>query len=245
MQAKEEQFFDEIADKSLVEFEQLSNWDIYALELLGNISGKQILEIGCGTGRLTLELCKRGGQVVAVDISNSAIEIAENRIRRAGWITKVKFINKAFEETTFTQGEFDYVFGKWILHHLDFKLACNKIFWTLKSNGRAVFIETSYLNPITKFIRKHFVGKFGIRRLGTINEKPLTADEIFYAQQLFNRINLHFPEFSFFWLFDRHILDYKKLRRLAKFLNDIDHAISHHLPKLNKYGYYLIIECIK
>lgn len=244
-QTKEKQFFNEIANKSQVGSEQLSNWDIYALTLLGDISNKQILEIGCGTGFLTLELCKRGGQITAVDISNNAIEIAQNRISQAGYMTKVKFINNAFEEIIFSQGAFDYIFGKWILHHLDFQRALDKIFWSLKSNGKAVFIETSYLNPVIKFIRKHFTGKFGISKIGTVNEKPLEYNEIFYARQIFNKVNLHFPELSFFWLIDRHILGYQKFRSLGKFLNELDRVISSHLPKLNKYGYYLIIECVK
>ena len=39
------------------------------IELLGNCSGKRILEIGSGTGRFTKELVKHGASVVCVDLS--------------------------------------------------------------------------------------------------------------------------------------------------------------------------------
>lgn len=224
---------------------QLSNWDVSALNLLGNIHEKKILEIGCGSGILTAELCKRGARITAVDISSDAIEIAKNRIIDAGYDERVKFINAAFEKTELSNTEFDYVFGKWILHHLEFKQSLDKILLSLKSNGRAVFIETSYLNPVTKFTRKHLSGRFGISKVGTSDEKPLGHDEILYAKQKCKKVSLHFPEFSFFWLLDRHILRYRKFRALGKFLNEIDRVISIYLPKLRKYGYYLIIECVK
>lgn len=204
-----------------------------------------MLEIGCGTGILTLELCKRGAEITSIDISANAIDIAHNRIINAGFNKRVNFLNNAFEMVKLPEKEFDLTFGKWILHHLNFKQSIDNIYLYLKPNGRAIFIETSYLNPVIKLIRKYLVGKLGIRKIGTIDEKPLGHEEISYVKHRFKKVNLYFPEFSFFWLFDRHILQYKKCRSLGRFLNDMDREITLHLPKLRKYGYYLILECVK
>ncbi len=46
--------------------------------------GMRILEIGAGTGTLTLELAKRGASVTAIDISPEMIEVAIEKAAREG-----------------------------------------------------------------------------------------------------------------------------------------------------------------
>jgi 2-polyprenyl-3-methyl-5-hydroxy-6-metoxy-1,4-benzoquinol methylase len=56
----------------------------YAFHLLGDISGKEILDFGCGTGENIIPLVKRGGLVTAIDVSPELIAIAERRVSQAG-----------------------------------------------------------------------------------------------------------------------------------------------------------------
>jgi ubiquinone/menaquinone biosynthesis C-methylase UbiE len=49
----------------------------YLLSLSG--SPKRVLDLACGTGRLTEELCKRGCEVVAVDGSAEMLSVAQSR----------------------------------------------------------------------------------------------------------------------------------------------------------------------
>lgn len=45
-----------------------------------DLSGKRILDAGCGAGQLTAELAARGAEVVAIDISPQLVEIARKRM---------------------------------------------------------------------------------------------------------------------------------------------------------------------
>lgn len=43
------------------------------------ISGKQVLDIGCGTGLLSVKLAKRGADVTGVDLSSDMLTVAQER----------------------------------------------------------------------------------------------------------------------------------------------------------------------
>lgn len=47
-----------------------------ALELLGDVQGKRVIDIGCGDGYVSRLLAKRGAKVTAVDISEGLIQAA-------------------------------------------------------------------------------------------------------------------------------------------------------------------------
>lgn len=52
------------------------------LDALGDadLTGRRVLDAGCGAGQMTAELAARGAEVVAVDISPSLVAIAERRL---------------------------------------------------------------------------------------------------------------------------------------------------------------------
>jgi magnesium-protoporphyrin O-methyltransferase len=51
-------------------------------ELPADLSGARVLDAGCGTGVMAVELARRGAEVVAVDISPALIAIARDRAPR-------------------------------------------------------------------------------------------------------------------------------------------------------------------
>ena len=50
------------------------------LNLPNDLSGKRILDAGCGAGQFSIELAKRGANVLGIDISANLIEIAKKRL---------------------------------------------------------------------------------------------------------------------------------------------------------------------
>ncbi|MFT4783718.1 MAG: magnesium-protoporphyrin O-methyltransferase [Paracoccaceae bacterium] len=49
-------------------------------QLPEDLSGRRVLDAGCGAGQMTAELAARGADVVAIDISPSLVDIARRRL---------------------------------------------------------------------------------------------------------------------------------------------------------------------
>ena len=54
------------------------------LALLGDIQGRNVLDVGCGDGDLAVELWRRGGTVTGIDASQEMVEAARARAKREG-----------------------------------------------------------------------------------------------------------------------------------------------------------------
>ena len=55
----------------------------YAFHLLGDVRGKRVLDLGCGSGENTVPLLMRGAEVIAIDISPEMISAAGKRLATA------------------------------------------------------------------------------------------------------------------------------------------------------------------
>ncbi|MBU3561761.1 magnesium protoporphyrin IX methyltransferase [Polynucleobacter hallstattensis] len=73
-----------------------------------SLSGKRILDAGCGTGALALELAQKGASVVAIDLSPNLIELAKERIAPAD---RQNIDFRSGDMLDEGLGEFDYVVG--------------------------------------------------------------------------------------------------------------------------------------
>ena len=57
-----------------------------------DLTGKTVLDAGCGTGVIAIELAHRGAQVVAVDLSRSLIELAQHRYADLPEYQRIEFV---------------------------------------------------------------------------------------------------------------------------------------------------------
>jgi len=73
-----------------------------------NLTGKRILDAGCGTGAVALELANKGALVTAVDLSPNLIELAKTRIPESDR-QNIQFHSGDMLDESY--GDFDYVIG--------------------------------------------------------------------------------------------------------------------------------------
>jgi magnesium-protoporphyrin O-methyltransferase len=73
-----------------------------------NLTGKRVLDAGCGTGALALELANKGALVTAVDLSPNLIELAKSRIPESDRQNIQFHAGDMLDEV---YGDFDYVIG--------------------------------------------------------------------------------------------------------------------------------------
>lgn len=73
-----------------------------------NLTGKRVLDAGCGTGALALELANKGALVTAVDLSPNLIELAKSRIPESDRQNIQFHAGDMLDEA---YGDFDYVIG--------------------------------------------------------------------------------------------------------------------------------------
>jgi len=82
-----------------------------------DLRGARVLDAGCGTGTLAMELVARGADVLAIDISPSLISNAQERLPRDAGPGRVRFAVGDMLDPA--HGRFDYVVAMDSLIHYD------------------------------------------------------------------------------------------------------------------------------
>jgi arsenite methyltransferase len=95
-----------------------------------------VLEIGCGTGSLALEMSPFAGHIHALDVSSEMVRIANGK-KQAQSVTNVTFHQGTLEGATeFEPGQFDAALAYSILHLVDDRRATlERLFELLKPGG--------------------------------------------------------------------------------------------------------------
>jgi len=110
------------------------------LDLIGEVGGRSVLDLGCGDGDLAITLCQHGARVVGLDVSPAMIAAASARARQ-------EHADAAFEVGTaaalaFPGGKFDVVVAVTILCFVaDAAPVFREIARVLRPGGRLVICE--------------------------------------------------------------------------------------------------------
>lgn len=136
---------------------------------------RRILDLGCGTGDLTLAIARLAEnelELTGLDYSQPMLEIARKKIRRLDG-GKITFVHGDAANLPFTDDSFDCVGISFAFRNLTYRnplapRALAEIFRVLKPRGRFVIVESS--QPKSKLIRMlfHLYLRWFVKRVGLI-----------------------------------------------------------------------------
>ena len=102
-------------------------------------SGKQVLEVGCGTGIDSVEFARNGALVTSVDFAEESVKRTSETFREAGLIGDV--LLRPANETRLPDHVFDAVYSYGVLHHIpNVDDVLREIIRVLKPSGEGVFM---------------------------------------------------------------------------------------------------------
>ncbi len=123
----------------------------------------KVLDVGCGSGNLTLTAKKyvgTSGSVYGIDAAPEMIEVAKGKASRSQ--LEAFFDVGLIEKLPFPDATFDVVISRLVIHHLPDDLKQRgfaEVFRVLKPNGRVFLADFAPpTNPILSHIASAFVG---------------------------------------------------------------------------------------
>jgi SAM-dependent methyltransferase len=198
---------------------------------------ERVLELGCGLHASCWELAERGVDVVAIDISNVAIEDMRKLAVERGLSDRLSFEVMNAEDMTFDPASFDVVIGNSILHHLSLDLSLREIDSVLKDGGRGIFREPLGHNPVVNAYRRLTPS------LRTVDEHPLRTADLEMIERRFPSSTQEF--FNLVDLLALAALTTRYFERVRATLAKVDRWLFAHLPALRRYGWMVGIEIRK
>jgi len=102
--------------------------------------GMTVVDVGCGSGQLTLKLAPLVSSVLAIDVSQKMVDLLETNAARAG-VTNVTGRAVPVEHLDIEAGSLDLVVSNYVLHHLrdkDKAVVVAKAASWLRPGGRLV-----------------------------------------------------------------------------------------------------------
>jgi ubiquinone/menaquinone biosynthesis C-methylase UbiE len=129
----------------------------------GDLLGRRVLDVGCGTGRAAAALAERGARVWAVEPSAEMLAVARNHL--AG--KRVELQQARAEALPFRTGAFQRALMRLVVHLVERDRALPEVARVLEPNGRLVVatfrpehFERLWLAPYFPSVRPIDEGRF-------------------------------------------------------------------------------------
>ena len=117
-----------------------------AAEIKEIISEPKILDVGCGTGKQSIELLKYfGGTVTAVDNHQPYLENLKIKAQEEGFEDRLKCKNADMLNPAFVDGQFDLIWAEGSIYNIGFREGLESFKKMLKSGGYIAVTEVSWL----------------------------------------------------------------------------------------------------
>ncbi|MDB9514974.1 class I SAM-dependent methyltransferase [Kamptonema animale CS-326] len=171
----------------------------FILKQLGDITGKKLLDLGCGAGENSVYFAKKGALCVATDYSPGMVEVALKLAETNG--VKIEGCTANAMELEFPDNTFDIVYASNLLHHLpEPKMAIREMHRVLKPGGKACFWEPLKHNPVINVYRRMAT------KVRTEDETPLDINIVKFVNSLYSDVAYDTFWLATLWIFLRFYL---------------------------------------
>jgi ubiquinone/menaquinone biosynthesis C-methylase UbiE len=207
------------------------------LRSMGQLSGKSILDVGCGQGLFSIYFPSNGAKVFAVDLSVESVKLAIHYARSVS--QNVRAAVATAEDLPFSDASFDIVFAAATLHHVDIEATAAEIFRVLKPGGKLFAYEPLAYNPFLKLYR------FLTPRRRTPTERPLRYQDLKPFWERF--VGVEYGHYHLFGLLPQAVGAvvgkrlYRRIQWLDEYLDVIDRISFKLFPYLRRYAQVLTI----
>jgi len=215
----------------------------YAIGQLADLKGKKLLVYGCGVNlKRAVEFINQGAMVYMIDISPRSIELVLKKVKDLSIGDRVFPAVMDCEDLKFTEGEFDAVYGRAILHHLTLEKAMSEIHRVLKEGGIGVFIEPLGINPLINLYRRL------TPKRRSPYERPFISKDLKFVENL-GFSNFKHQEFTLFCNAGIFLSRFLKVRKRAaityKNLRRLDEFVLTRFPFLRKFCWNTVLVMTK
>lgn len=132
--------FDQDFGHSIATPAERAAWDRIMALVDGGRGPFEALDVGCGTGFLSLELAARGHRVTGIDLAPAMLDAARRKAKEAGFA--IRFEQGDAEQVPFASASFDLAISRhvlWTLPHPE--AAIDDWIRVLRPGGRLVVID--------------------------------------------------------------------------------------------------------
>lgn len=166
----------------------------YIHQVLGDIKGMKILDLGCGLGEPSVYFALHGAKVTAVDLSQPMLDVLQAIAKHHKVSVKTK--QTTVENLNFPAKEkFDIVYVGNVFHHVNIDKTLSGIVRVMKPDGKLICWEPLGYNPAINIYRRIAT------KVRSHEERPFKTHDIDMFRRYFGNITTRYFWFSTLLIF--------------------------------------------
>lgn len=155
--------------EGITELFSIGQWEKWQDRVFEDLSGKKILEIGVGPGKLLIRIAKKGYTVIGIELRRGMADEARRRVKKAGF--DIDILHQSVYHLPFKDETFDCIVLTFVLAEIiELERAIVEMKRVLKRNGKIIVIAGGMPQD------KNLVARFLFRLVSTQTTLRLERD---------------------------------------------------------------------